>query len=110
MLWEVADQDPDFTTSNVLCHLDGINFWSEEEVYERLGEPQLDPLELATGEPYAGPNGPSALVERAELSTVFKEHSSGNISTSIVDFGQAFRLADSEVHEVGTPQEYCAPE
>jgi serine/threonine-protein kinase SRPK3 len=90
--------------------VDGIATWSEEEVYMYLGKPELDPLELATGEPYTGTNGPRALVERADMATVFREHLTDDISISIIDFGQAFRSSEPDVPDVGTPESYCAPE
>ena len=101
-----TDCTSDLSASNVLCHFDAIQFWSEEEVYKHLGEPCL--LRFSDCQQESEVNTPAALVEHADLSQAFREYITGDLSISIIDFGQAFRL--SEGGEAGTPYAYCSPE
>ena len=99
---------PDFTPSNILRRVSGINDLSEAEIYQRLGNPELDPVRLATGEAYVGNHAPSALVERVDFGKMSQEYLTDDIV--IVDFGQTFRLCDPPIDGVGTPEAYRAPE
>lgn len=94
------------TTSNLLFKLASINEWSEDEVYQRFGEPQKDPIATISGSD-PGESTPRYLVESAGM--VDPQFLAEDIL--LVDFGQSFPFDNPpQKEDIGIPFSYCAPE
>ncbi|KAI9761743.1 MAG: hypothetical protein M4579_000837 [Chaenotheca gracillima] len=96
----------DFKPSNILLKLADLDDWTEEEVMERLGEPETDLIETSSGEPL-GPAAPPYVVlplETADLDPRFLQD-----QIMIIDFGESFD-EKSPPEGLGTPIGYCSPE
>lgn len=101
-----ADRRLDLTASNTLCRFEESKHWLEQEVYGHLGKPRR--FDLSHHRPSPGVNTAAALVEHAELPQVFQEYIMEDLSISIIDFDQAFKLSGRG--NVSTPHAYCSPE
>ncbi|KAG0650382.1 Dis1-suppressing kinase [Hyphodiscus hymeniophilus] len=96
----------DFTTANILLRLANMDEWSEEEIYERLGKPQIQNLHRSPSkEP--NPCTPIYTINAISMKEVDPQWLSDQ--TMIIDFGIAFLQEQSSIY-IGTPKSYCAPE
>jgi len=98
----------DITASNVLFRLKGsIDAWSQEEIYERLGQPKQCEIMTISGSPL-GESAPRYVVEPCSL--LNPQFLSDDVL--LVDFGCAF-LSDgppSNPDDIGLTMSYSAPE
>lgn len=86
--------------------LDNFDSWSDEEVYECLGEPVLKPLYRIDGKP-VGNCAPAYTVQPGDMAK-----SEGRLLLSkllIIDFGQAYFLDDPPICTT-SPSQFRAPE
>ncbi|KAH8676395.1 kinase-like domain-containing protein [Tricladium varicosporioides] len=96
----------DLTASNLLFKFASINEWSEDEIYQQLGEPRKDPIVTISG-CHPGESAPRYIVESAGL--VDSQFLAEDIL--LIDFGQSFPFDDPPQKEgIGIPFPYCAPE
>ncbi|KAF7866860.1 hypothetical protein EAF04_005701 [Stromatinia cepivora] len=98
----------DLTASNVLFRLnDSIDTWSEEEIYERLGQPKKDEIMTISGSA-PGESAPKYIVQPCFLlnSHLLSEE------ILLVDFGCAFPSDSppSNPDDIGLTMSYAAPE
>lgn len=100
----------DFTAANILLQLANIDEWSEEQIHERLGKPQLHEIEHAAPLP-SGQSDPSSApkytIDAIDMKKVDPQFLSDQIM--IIDFGIAFPHQEFS-YDIGTPKSYCAPE
>lgn len=95
----------DFTPSNVLYQLTNLDSWTDEEVYERLGQPYKNAVHTLSGKD-PEPSAPTYVVE--PISDIQAQYVTESIL--IIDFGQSFFLDSPPSDGVGTPWSYRAPE
>ncbi|KAI9643959.1 hypothetical protein NHQ30_007310 [Ciborinia camelliae] len=96
------------TASNVLCRLnDSIDTWSEEEIYERWGQPQKDGIMSISGSA-TGESAPKYIVQPCSL--LNPQFLSEDIL--LVDFGCAFPSdsSPSNPNDIHLTMSYSAPE
>lgn len=98
---------PDLTASNVLVKLAGIDSWSDEQIYSRLGGLVKDDVQLAPGQT-SELSAPRYLVEPAHLghSKLLSEE------ILLTDFGHAFHAKSlaPRPQEMAISLPYYAPE
>lgn len=98
--------DLDLTDSNLLFRIKDIQDWTEDEVYQYLGQPKTEPLLLRDGTP-APSFAPTHVVDALDYSHLNMEQLSSN--TLIIDFGEAF-FEDDVPEWLGTPMSFHGPE
>ncbi len=96
----------DLTGSNVVLQLLDFDCWTEEQLYDRLGQPWIDTVEKISEEP-PGPVAPEYLVEPVDFSNLDSRWLTSDIQ--VIDFGEAFFTA-SPPSRLGTPLCFLAPE
>ncbi|KAI9841135.1 MAG: hypothetical protein M1837_000979 [Sclerophora amabilis] len=96
----------DFKPSNILLQFIDLDSWTEQEVFQRFGEPKTDPVVTASGEA-PGPAAPSYIVRPCFTATPDQQFLKDQIM--IIDFGEAFDLK-APPKGLGTPVGYCSPE
>lgn len=97
----------DFTPSNVLQPLSGLDGLPEEQVLAILGEPKTASLLEATNQPHQLPTAPQYLVYPVSWRSVNTHYLSSK--PSVNDFGEAFRVTDPP-EDLGIPSPYRSPE
>lgn len=100
-------QSLDLTPSNALLQLAGMDSWSTEELYERLGHPVTDrvlPLPRAN----TSFSAPDYLVEPLDVCRIHPSYFNRNVL--LVDFGESMVSDLPPLDGVGTPPSYCSPE
>jgi serine/threonine protein kinase len=88
----------DLTGSNVLFKLINFDSWTEEQLYDRLGQPWIETIKTESGVP-PGPAAPRYLVEPIDYSKIDSRWLTSDIQ--IIDFGKAFFI--------GSPQSSIIP-
>ena len=101
-----TDVHLDITLPNVLLKLNSIDEWTEEEIYERLGEPRTE-IPRTSPESNVGESAPRYIVEAAAApdERFLKE------DAFLIDLGVSF-LFDTlpSPEDIGVPLMYRAPE
>lgn len=87
--------------------MENFNDWSEQELYQNLGEPRTAPLLLQSGV-VPGPHAPAKIVEAMQYPNLDEKWLTGN--ARIIDFGEAFFESEPPSGFLGTPASYFAPE
>lgn len=88
-------------TANIV----NLDSWTDDKVYERLGQPYKDAMHTLSGED-PEPSAPIYVVE--PISDIQAQYVTESIL--IIDFGQSFFLDSPPPDGVGTPWSYRAPE
>lgn len=95
----------DFTPSNILLRISGLDALSEDEVIKTLGKPIRNEVTTSNGEP---PGVPHYLVYpiswSGESASQFLTY-----EACVIDFGESFSTSNPP-SELGTPRAYCSPE
>jgi serine/threonine-protein kinase SRPK3 len=103
-----SDNMVDLTATNILFRLNSsIDTWSQDEIYERLGQPKQDEIKTLTGTTPTG-SAPKCIVEPCSL--LNPQFLSEDIL--LVDFGCAFpsQCPPSNLDNIGLTMSYSAPE
>lgn len=98
--------DADLKPSNILLQIANIDSWTEDELFERLGRPETEPLLLWSREP-PGPSAPSHMVQPVSMAVLDRCYLTDEVK--IIDFGESFDLR-APPQKLGTPAHYCSPE
>ncbi|KAK7558868.1 protein kinase [Phyllosticta citricarpa] len=97
----------DLHRGNLLFQRPELEHWTEEEVFENLGEPETEPVERLDKKPH-GKEAPDYSVTLAIVGMRSKELAESTRIT-ISDFGQSFFAADNH-DSLQTPRRYAPPE
>lgn len=91
----------------MLLRLNNLDSFSVEEIYERFGEPQKQPVVRVDGAP-TGPEAPTYTVAMRPLIN----HEDGVIDPYIMisDFGEAWIASEKSQEELNIPSYYMCPE
>lgn len=95
------------TAANILFGLNGVDQWTDSEVYQHFGAPNTAPLLCLDGSA-PPPSAPRHIVEPINFEGIDPSLLSGNIC--IIDFGLSFRAESPPPGIPGTPRSYLAPE
>ncbi|KAK8018005.1 kinase-like domain-containing protein [Apiospora marii] len=93
----------DFTSDNVLLHIDDVGRISKNEMIALLEGPTHD-VKMADGSEPLSPNAPRYLVQRGDITNL-----SPKTQTATIDFGISYQTGDPPEF-VGVPARYAAPE
>lgn len=105
--WYISNLSQDLTNSNVLFEMKILHTWSETELYENLGHPNMSAVRLVSGA-IPGPYAPRNVIDSIQYSNIDENGLTGRIQ--IIDFGVSFFTNDPPIGFLGTPVAYIAPE
>ena len=97
----------DYTSANVLIQIADIGAWSEQEIFNKLGQPNKESVLTISGQD-TDPSAPAHLIEPVMMSSIDPQWLRHELI--VVDFGQSFFNENPPADGVGTPPSYLAPE
>src|SRR5271154_2554956 len=97
----------DFTPSNILLRISGLDGLTEEQVIQELGEPQQAEVVTESGETPTDPTAPKYLVYPVDFRKVDSRFVTDQ--ACVIDFGESFK-ASNPPQDLGIPESYRSPE
>ncbi|EAW11064.1 putative protein kinase [Aspergillus clavatus NRRL 1] len=97
----------DFTPSNILLRVDGLDGLAEHEVFKILGEPLTVKVFTGAGETPSDPTAPQYLVRPVNFHKVPLPYITDQVL--LIDFGECYEISNPP-EELGIPESYRAPE
>jgi serine/threonine protein kinase len=107
MINDVSATLLDFTPSNILLRIIGLDGLSEEKVLQEVGEPIQVKVTIDTGECPTKSSAPKYLIRSIDFDKVRRELVTNE--AYIIDPGESFRVLDPP-EELGIPEIYRSPE
>lgn len=97
----------DFTASNILHRISGLDGLTEAEVLRILGDPKQNKVLDKAGEPPSEPTAPKYLVYPVRWGEVDSQYIANQ--ACLIDFGESFEVSHPP-EDLGTPGPYRSPE
>lgn len=97
----------DFTASNILHWISGLDSLTETEILQVFGTPRRNKVLDEEGQPRSEPTAPEYLVYPIRWADIDPQHIANQ--ACLIDFGESFKVSHPP-EELGTPGPYRSPE
>jgi len=97
----------DFTASNILHWISGLDSLTETEILQVFGAPRRNKVLDEEGQPRSEPTAPEYLAYPIRWADIDPQHIANQ--ACLIDFGESFKVSHPP-EELGTPGPYRSPE